>query len=130
MACVLALPIFAALTAANWFASLAFYRSTFGPGPDRPLDDAPDGGAIATADPNRGAIAAAAIAAAAIAIVTLTCYLPFVIGYPAGCLVWAFAAFTYLALPTGRAAVLFGYLAVNSLLSRAVVLGVMQMFGN
>ena len=111
MACVLALPIFAALTAANWFASLAFYRATFGPDPDGAHD--------------RGAVAAAAIA-----LVTLTCYLPFAAGYPAGCLVWAGAAFVYLALPTGRAAVLFGYLAVNSLVSRAVVLGVMQMFGN
>ena len=125
MAYVLALPIFAALTAANWFASLAFYRSTFGPDPDGPPDGEPDGGAIATAAPDRGAVAASAIA-----LVTLTCYLPFVVGYPVGCLVWAFAAFTYLALPTGRAAVLFGYLAVNSLLSRAVVLGIMQMFGN
>ena len=111
MAYVLALPIFAALTAANWFASAAFYKSTFGPDPDPA--------------PNRGAVAAAAIA-----LVTLTCYLPFVVGYPAGGLVWAFAAFGYASLPTGRAAVLFGYLAVNSLLSRAAVLGVMQMFGN
>ena len=123
MACVLALPIFAALTAANWFASLAFYRATFGPDSDRSPDGAPDGGAIAT--PDRGAVAAVAIS-----LVTLTCFLPFLVGYPVGCLVWAFAAFVYLALPTGRAAVLFGYLAVNSLLSRAVVLGVMQMFGN
>ena len=125
MAYVLALPIFAALTAANWFASLAFYRSTFGPDSDRSPDGDPDGGTIATAAPDRGAVAAVAIS-----LVTLTCFLPFLVGYPVGCLVWAFAAFVYLALPTGRAAVLFGYLAVNSLLSRAVVLGVMQMFGN
>ena len=119
MAYLYALPIFAALGAANGFAALAFYKSTFGPEPD----NAPDGGTLAAADPNRGAAAAAA----AIALVTLTCYLPFVVGYPAGCLVWAFAASVYLALPPGRAAVLFAYLALNSLLSRAVVLGVMVM---
>ncbi len=49
------------ITAANWFASAAFYKASCGSDPDPA--------------PNRGTVAAASIA-----IVTITCYLPFVVG--------------------------------------------------
>jgi hypothetical protein len=46
----------------------------------------------------------------------------------AGLVAWAVAAFGGLGLSTGRAAVLFAYLAVSSFFARLVVLGVMEMF--
>ena len=48
-------------------------------------------------------------------------------GYFAGLIVRALAAFGSLRLPAARAGVLFAYLAVGSLLTRAAALGVIEM---
>ena len=58
----------------------------------------------------------------------MTCYIPFLGGYPAGCLVWFLIVFFGIPLPPAKAAVLFGYLALNSLLTRLLVLGVLSFF--
>jgi hypothetical protein len=48
----------------------------------------------------------------------------------AGVAVWAVATFGRLGLTTGRATVLFAYLAATSLVARLVVLGVLDTAGN
>ena len=106
---IVALCIFAALSAATWYTSIALYKSTYTTGPDP------------TIDPNYTTTAACAIGA-----VTLTCFVPFPLGYLAGLLVWAVAVYGFIALPPGRATVLAGYLAVASAVSRLVVLGVLS----
>jgi hypothetical protein len=55
---------------------------------------------------------------------------PFPLGYVFGLVVWAWAVFARLVLPTRRAVLLFGYLAATSMLTRLVVLGVMEFFRN
>ena len=106
---LLALLIFVGLSAATWSVSVACYRSTYSDGPDP------------RADPNYSTVAACAVAA-----VTLTCFLPAPVGYLAGLIVWAEAVYGFLNLSTGRATVLFGYLAAASVASRLVVLGVLS----
>jgi len=108
---LIALLIFAALTTANWHASLAFYKATV-PGSDP------------AALPSYGLASFVAVL-----FVTMTCFLPFLGGYPAGCLVWFLIAFFGIPLPPAKAAVLFGYLALNSLLTRLLALGVMSFLG-
>ena len=108
---LIAFLIFAALTTANWHASLAFYKATV-PGSDP-----------AAAPSYRLA------SCVAVLFVTMTCYIPFLGGYPAGCLVWFLIAFFGIPLPPAKAAVLFGYLALNSLLTRLLALGVMSFLG-
>ena len=107
MTVLIALLIFAGLTTANWHASLAFYTATV-PGSDP------------TALPSYDLASLVAVL-----VVTMTCFIPF-LGYPAGCLVWFLTAFFGLSLPPGKAIVLFGTLALNSLLTRLLVLGVMS----
>ena len=108
MTVLIALAIFAALTTANWHASLAFYKAT-----------------VSGSDPT--ALPSYRLASyAALLFVTMTCFIPFLGGYPAGCLVWFLTAFFGIPLPPARAAVLFGYLALNSLLTRLLVLGVLS----
>lgn len=102
---LVALCIFAALAAATWYVSIALYKSTYTTGPD----------------PNGPTTAACAIGA-----VTLTCFIPFPLGYLAALLVWAVAVYGFVALPAGRATVLVGYLAVTSAVARLVVLGVLS----
>jgi hypothetical protein len=103
--------IFAALAAACWSVSIACLRGTAGE-------------ADAAAVPNRPLTALAVIFG-----VSLASFLPFPLGWVAGLLVWGVAAFAGLGLPVGRAAVLFAYLAVGSLVTRLLVLGVLAMFG-
>ena len=102
---------FVALAAACWSVSLACLRGTGS-------DPCP------AAVPHRPVTAAVAVVA-----VSLTSFLPFPLGWAAGLLVWAVAAFAGLGLPAGRAAILFAYLATGSLFTRLLVLGVMAMFG-
>jgi hypothetical protein len=105
---LVALAIFAGLSWATWAVAVACHRSTFTSGPD------------VTADPNYSTATAGAIAA-----VTLTCVIPFPFGYFAGLVAWAAVVYGLLSLPGGRAAALVGYLAVLSVVSRLVVLGVL-----
>jgi hypothetical protein len=51
------------------------------------------------------------------------------VGYIAGLVVWAVAAFTGLKLSIGRCTVLFGYLTACSFLTRLIVLGIMSFLG-
>jgi hypothetical protein len=108
---LVALAIFAGLSAATWLVSVACHRSTFPAGPD------------VTALPNYWAVSAGAVAA-----VALTCFLPFPAGYLAGLVAWAVTVYGFLGLPAGRAAALFGYLATWSVVSRLAVLGVLAAF--
>lgn len=99
--------IFAVLSASAWFVSVAVYKSTFdGPHP--------------TLSPSYSTTACTAISA-----VTLTCFVPFPMGYVAGIVVWAIAGYGFLGLSFGRATVLVGYLAAASMLTRLIVLGVL-----
>lgn len=102
---IVALLIFVALSAANWYVAVACFRSTSG----------------ASAGPNDSAVAAGAIGA-----VTLTCFIPFPAGFVAGLVVWAVAAYGFLPLSAERATVLFGCLAAASVVSRLVVLGLLS----
>jgi hypothetical protein len=104
--------IFVALTAACWFVSVALYKNTLGDAPPKEL-------------PNSTTTAAVAVGAAA-----LTSFIPFPGGYVAGLGVWAVAAFAGLGLLAGRAAVLFAYLAVTSLVARLATLGVLDLTAN
>ena len=106
---LVALLIFAALAAASWYISMACYRSTFPDGPDP------------TTNPNYRVTSFWVIAA-----VGVTGLMPFPVGYVAGVIAWASAVFGFLELPAGRAAVLTGYLAVASVVTRLVVLGVLD----
>ena len=108
MAHLAALLIFAALAAASWYGCVACYKSTFPGGPDP------------TAAPNYRVISFWVIAA-----VGVTGLMPFPVGYYAGVVAWA-SAFGLLGLPSGRAAVLTGYLAVASVVTRLVILGVLD----
>lgn len=103
--------IFVALSAACWFVSVSLYKNTLGD-------------TDATTPPNSTTTAAVAVGAAA-----LTSFIAFPAGYLVALLVWAVAGFAGLGLSAGRAAVLFAYLAVSSLVARLVVLGVMDMMG-
>lgn len=105
---LIALAIFAGLSWATWAVAVACHRSTFASGPD------------VVADPNYSTVAACAVAA-----VTLTCVIPFPLGYFAGLIAWASAVYGFLNLPGRRATVLVGYLAAFSVVSRLVVLGVL-----
>ncbi len=109
MVLLIALAIFAGLTWATWAVAVACHRSTFTSGPD------------VTADSNYSTAAACAIAA-----VTLTCVIPFPLGYLAGLIAWAGAVYGGLNLTGARATVLVGYLAAWSVVSRLVVLGVLS----
>jgi hypothetical protein len=112
MAYLVALLTFVALSSACWFVSLACYRSTVA-------------GSDPAAAPHYRAVRAAAVGVAAV-----TSFVPFPLGYIAGLVGWAAAAFGGLGLTAGRAAVLFGYLAATSYAARRVVLGVMEMMGS
>jgi hypothetical protein len=103
-----ALAIFAALTIATWWVSIACYRSTLA-GPDP------------AADRNYPAARACAVA-----LVTLTCLVPMPVGYFAGVAAWASAVYGLLDLPGWRAAVLVAYLAAWSAVTRLVILGVLS----
>jgi hypothetical protein len=106
---LLALLILAGLTWATWAVAVACYRSTYGDGPDM------------KADPNYSTVAACAVAA-----VTLTCFIPFSLGYLAGLIAWVAAVYGFLNLPGGRGTALVAYLAGWSVVSRLVVLGVLS----
>lgn len=103
--------IFVTLAAACWYVSLACLRVTAGE-------------ADAAAMPHRPTTALVAVLT-----VSLTSFLPFPLGWTAGLIIWGVAAFAGLSLPAQRAAILFAYLAVGSLITRLLVLGVMAMFG-
>jgi hypothetical protein len=103
-----ALFIFASLSASAWFLSVALFKSTFdGPHP--------------ALEPSYSTTAACAIGA-----VTLTCFAPFPAGYIAGIVAWAVAVYGFLGLSIWRATVLVGYLAAASMVTRMVVLGVLD----
>jgi hypothetical protein len=106
---LVALLIFAALAAASWYVSMACYKSTF------------PGGSDPTAAPNYRVISFWVIAA-----VGATGLMPFPVGYVAGVIAWVSAVFGFLELPAGRAAVLTGYLALASVVTRLVILGVLD----
>jgi hypothetical protein len=61
-----------------------------------------------------------------IAAVGATGLIPFPGGYLAAVVAWASAVFGFLELPAGRAAVLTGYLALASVVTRLIVLGVLS----
>lgn len=109
MVLFVALVIFVFLAWATWAVSAACYRSTFTESADL------------TADPNYSTASGCAIAAVAV-----TSFVPFPFGYVVALVIWAAAVFGGLGLSRGRAAVLFGYLAVWSVVSRLVVLGVLS----
>ena len=106
---LLALLIFATLAAASWSVCVACYRSTFPGGPDP------------AAHPNYRVISLGVVAA-----VGTTGLVPFPAGYVAGVVAWASAAFGFLELPAGRAALLTAYLAAASVVTRLVILGVLD----
>jgi hypothetical protein len=108
MVFVVAILIFAALSAATWYVALACFKSTYGDNPD---SKPPSGGSV--------------VSACAVGVVTLTCFIPFPAGYVAGLFAWAVAVYGFLDLSTGRASVLVGYLAAASV-GRLVVLGVLS----
>lgn len=112
MVYLIAWVIFAALAAACWYTSVACLRGTFGEA---------DAAAVVPHHP--------LTALAAVGFISLTSFVPFPMGWASGLLVWAVAAFAGMGLPAGRASILFTYLAVGSLLTRLVVLGVLAMFG-
>jgi hypothetical protein len=105
----IALVIFLALAAASWYVSVACYKSTFPAGPDP------------AADPHYRTVSLGTIAA-----VALTSFVPFPWGYAANVATWAVAVYGLLELPPGRATVLVGYLAIASVVTRLVVLGVLE----
>jgi hypothetical protein len=109
---VIALMVFVALSAACWAVSVALYRSTF---------NAPDPAATPDCESTPGITIGAA---------ALTCLVPFPLGYAAGLVVWAVAAFAGLGLTAGRAVVLFLSLGACSSAARLVVLGVLELLGN
>jgi hypothetical protein len=106
---LLALLIFAALSAATWSVSMACYKSTYSAGPHP------------SADPNYSTVAACAVAA-----VTLSCFLPFAPGYIAELVIWTVTVYGFLNLSTGRATILMGYLAAASVVARLVTLSVLS----
>lgn len=108
MVLLLALAIFAGLSWATWAVSAACYRSTFADSTDL------------TADPNRSTASGCAVAAVAV-----TSFLPLPVNLVAALIAWGAAVYGGLNLPRGRAAVLFAYLAVWSVVTRLVVLGVL-----
>jgi hypothetical protein len=105
---LVALLIFVFLAWATWAVSAACYRSTFTDSADL------------TADPNRSTAAGCAIAAVAV-----TSFIPMPVNFIAALIAWGAAVYGGLNLSSGRAAVLFGYLAVWSVVSRLVALGVL-----
>lgn len=109
MVLLIALGIFVFLAWATWAVSVACYKSTFAESADL------------TADPNYSTTFGRAIAA-----VALTSFIPFPFGYIAALIAWGVAVYSGLNLSSGRAAVLFGYLAAWSVVSRLVVLGVLS----
>ena len=109
MVLLVALVIFVFLAWATWAVSAACYRSTFADSADL------------TADPNYRTVAGCAVAA-----VVVTSFVPFPFGYLAALVAWGVAVYGGLNLSSGRAAVLFGYLAGWSVVTRLVVLGVLS----
>lgn len=109
MVLLVALAIFAFLAWATWAVSVACYTSTFTDSADL------------TADPNSSTVSGCAIAA-----VVVTSFVPFPFGYLAALVAWGVAVYAYLNLSSGRATVLFGYLAGWSVVTRLVVLGVLS----
>ena len=108
---MLALLIFAFLSAVCWFVAVALYQSKFA-GPM--LSDT---------------LGYRRTARLAVGATALTSFLPFPAGYLAGLVVWALAVFAGLGLPPGRATVLFLLLAAGSFVTRLIVLGVMSFLG-
>lgn len=106
MVFVVAFLIFAALSAATWYVSVACFKATYGDN---------SGPAVA---------GCSAVSACAVGVVTLSGFVPFPAGYVAGLIIWA--VYGFLDLSTGRASVLVGYLAAASVVSRLVVLGVLS----
>ena len=110
MAYFYALLIFAALSAGSWFAAVALYQATCN---DEELTTRPDYSTISTV---------------VILAVTLSCFFRFPAGFFLALFSWGVAVFASLELSWGRGAVLFAYLMGASLLSRILVLGVLDMF--
>jgi hypothetical protein len=108
MVFVVALLIFAALSAATWYVSVACFKATYGDNSGPPV------------------AVCSTVSACAVGAVTLSCFVPFPAGYVAGLIIWAVAVYGFLDLSTGRASVLVGYLAASSVVSRLVVLGVLS----
>jgi hypothetical protein len=106
---LIALAIFVFLAWATWAVSAACYKSTFAESTDL------------TTDPNYSAASWRAVAA-----VALVSFIPMPFGYLAALVVWGVSVYGGLNLPHGRAAVLLGYLAAWSVVSRLVVLGVLS----
>src|SRR5687767_13721479 len=105
---LIALVTFVFLAWATWAVSVACYRSTFTDSADL------------TADPNRSTASGCAIAAVAV-----TSFVPLPVNLIAALIAWGVAVYGGLNLSRGRAAVLFAYLAVWSVITRLVVLGVL-----
>ena len=108
MVLLVALLIFVFLAWATWAVSAACYRSTFTDSTDL------------TTDPNYSTASGCAIAA-----VGVLSFIPMPVGFFVALISWGAAVYGGLNLTRGRAAVLFGYLAAWSVVSRLVVLGVL-----
>jgi len=105
---LLALLIFAILSAGSWFLAVAAYRSTVS-GHDP----------VETPHYHR-------IAAVAVTLVSLVCFLRFPSGLGLSLIIWGLTVFGFLAIPAPRRVLLFAYLLVASVLERLIVLGVLD----
>jgi hypothetical protein len=108
MVFLVALVIFALVTAVIWFAAVALYQMLVG-GPDLRLN------------PNF-----AATSAVSVLFVGVISFIPFPAGYLLSLGIWWLAAKNFLELPLGRAVILFLLLAALSIVSRLAVLGVLS----
>jgi len=108
VAIVLAILIFAVLSAGCWFISVAVYRSSV------------TGHDPATV-PNYDAVVGWTIVAA-----TLSCFAPIPAGFFAGLAIWAIAVFGFVTIPSPRRILLFVYLAITSVFARLIVGGILD----
>jgi len=108
VAIFLAILIFAVISAACWFVSVAVYRSSV------------TGHDPATV-PNYDAVVGWTVAAA-----TLSCFAPIPAGFFAGLAIWAVAVFGFITIPVSRRVLLFVYLAIASVFARLIVGGILD----
>ena len=108
MAIFLAILIFAVISAACWFVSVAVYRSSVT-------------GHDPAAVPNYGAIVGWTIAAA-----TISCLVPNPAGFIAGLVIWAMAVLGYVTIPAPRRLLLLVFLAIASMFARLIVVGILE----
>lgn len=108
MVYLVALVIFAVVTAVIWFVAVALYQMLVG-GSDLRLN------------PNFDATSAVAVL-----LVTLISFIPFPVGYLLSLGIWWLAAKNFLELSFGRAMILFLLLAALSIVARLAMLGVLS----